>query len=229
MPAQARSRAVSALWVLLRKDLYIEFRTKEALSSLLVLIILIILTFTFALDPAAGRSFAPAILWVTFIFSGLLAVQRAFVIERENGCWHGLLLCPVEPATIYLAKMAGNFLFLAVAQLVLLALLWLFFRLPPARSPATFLAVNFLGIAGFASLSTLFSGISVRMRAREMLLPLLVLPLLVPVVVCAVAATRTLLDPASAEGVANWVRVLIAIDAIYIVAGWAIFDQITQE
>ncbi len=219
----------SAFWVLLRKDLHIELRTKEAISSLLVLIILIVLTFTFALDPDDGRTFAPAILWVTFIFSGLLAVQRAFVIERENGCWYGLLLCPVEPATIYLAKMAGNLIFLTVAQFVLLALLWLFFHLPAARSPVAFFAVNLLGITGFAALSTLFSAISVRLRAREMLLPLLVLPLLVPVVVCAVAATQTLLDPSSSEPVANWIRVLAAIDVIYLVAGWAIFDQITQE
>src|SRR6185503_2229794 len=119
-PARWRPDAV---WSILRKDLLLELRTKESLSALVVLVILILLTFTFALDPDGARAAAPAVLWVTLIFAGLLAVQRAFLVERESGAWYGLLLCPVDRGAIFLAKMIGNLVILSVAQAVLMVLL----------------------------------------------------------------------------------------------------------
>ena len=114
------------MWPILHKDLRLELRTKEAISALIVLVILVLLVFTFALDPAGAAAAAPAVLWVTLIFSGLLAVQRAFLIERENGSWYGLLLCPIDRGAIFAAKMAANVVVLACAQVVLTLLLALF-------------------------------------------------------------------------------------------------------
>jgi len=217
------------VWTILQKDLRLELRTKEALSGLIVLVVLILLTFTFALDPEGAVAAAPAVLWVTIVFAGLLAVQRAFVVERENGSWHGLLLSPIERGAIFAAKMAGNVIVLAVAQCALTLLLMLFLGLRPPPALLAFVLVNALGLIGFSALATLFAAISVRLRAREMMLPLLVLPLLVPVVICAVEASRILLMGGSAASAGVWLRVLAAFDVIVTVAGWMLFEQLVVE
>jgi heme exporter protein B len=217
------------MWAILHKDLRLELRTKEAISALIVLVILVLLVFTFALDPAGAAAAAPAVLWVTLIFSGLLAVQRAFLVERENGSWYGLLLCPIDRGAIFAAKMAGNVVVLACAQVVLTLLLALFLGLAPPPALAAFLLVNVLGLIGFSALATLFAAISVRLRAREMLLPLLVLPLLVPVVICAVEASRILMAGGSVGSAGVWLRVLATFDVIVTVAGWMVFEQLVVE
>jgi heme exporter protein B len=217
------------MWAILAKDLRLELRTKEAVSSLALLVVLMVLTFTFALEPAGAAAAAPALLWVTFIFAGLLAVQRAFLVERENGCWYGVLLSPVDRGAIFLAKMTANLVVLAIAQLLLVLLLALMLRVPLPAAPLAFVVVNVLGLVGFSALATLFAALSVRLRAREMLLPLLVLPLLVPVVICAVEASRVVLAGGSLGGAGAWLRVLATFDVIFTVAGWMLFDQLVQE
>jgi heme exporter protein B len=217
------------MWTILRKDLLLELRTREALSALVVLVLLVLLTFTFAFDPEEAAAAAPAVQWVTFIFAGLLVVQRTFVLERENGSWYGLLLSPIDRGAIFVAKMTGNLIVLGIAQVVLLALLVLMLgvALPPA--PLALLLVNALGLVGFSALATLFAGLSVRLRAREMLLPLLVLPLLVPVIICAVEASRVVMEGGGAADAAAWLRVLATFDVIFTVTGWMLFEQLVQE
>jgi heme exporter protein B len=217
------------MWSILRKDLLLELRTREALSAVVVLVVLILLTFTFALEPEGARAAAPAVLWVTLIFAGLLAVQRAFLVERESGAWHGLLLGPVDRGSIFVAKLIANLLVLAVADVVLTALLVLVLGLDAPASPLALVLVNMLGLVGFSALATLFAAISVRLRARELLLPLLVLPLLVPVVICAVEASRIVLAGGGAAGAGVWVRVLATFDVIVTVAGWMLFEQLVLE
>ncbi len=217
------------MWTILRKDLLLEFRTREALSALVVLMLLVLLTFTFAFDPAGAREAAPAVLWVTFIFAGLLSVQRTFLLERENGSWYGLLLTPIDRGAIFVAKMLGNLIVLALAQCVLLLLLMLFLQVPLPAAPGSLLIVNVLGLVGFSALATLFAALSVRLRAREMLLPLLVLPLLVPLVICAVEATRIVLAGGDLASTGPWLRVLVTFDVIFTVAGWMLFEQLVQE
>jgi heme exporter protein B len=217
------------MWTILQKDLLLELRTREALSALVVLMLLILLTFTFAFDPAEAATAAPAVLWVTFVFAGLLAVQRTFLIERENGSWYGLLLSPIDRGAIFVAKMTGNLIVLAIAQVVLLALLALLLGVEMPRAPLALFVVNGLGLVGFSALATLFAALSVRLRAREMLLPLLVLPLLVPVVICAVEASRVVLAGGGAADAGAWLRVLATFDVIFTVAGWLLFEQLVQE
>jgi heme exporter protein B len=217
------------MWTILRKDLLLELRTREALSALLVLMLLVLLTFTFAFHPEDARDAAPAVLWVTFIFAGLLSVQRTFLLERENGSWYGLLLSPIDRGAIFVAKMTGNLIVLAVAQCVLLLLLMLFLGVEMPRAPGSLLLVNGLGLLGFSALATLFAALSVRLRAREMLLPLLVLPLLVPLVICAVEASRHVLAGGDAVSAGAWLRVLITFDVMFTVTGWMLFEQLVHE
>lgn len=220
---------MSGLWTILGKDLLLELRTKEAVAALVVLVLLIVLTFTFAFDPRGAASAAPAVLWVTFIFAGLLAIQRSFLLERENGSWYGLLLSPVDRGAIFLAKMVGNLIVLGLAQLVLVLLIALFLNVGLPAAPVGLLVVNVLGLIGFSALATLFAAISVRLRAREMLLPLLVLPLLVPLVICAVEASRIIMDGGSIAGAGAWLRVLASFDVVFTVTGWLLFEQLVLE
>jgi len=192
-------------------------------------VLLIVLVFVFAMEPAGAAAAAPALLWVTFIFAGLLSVQRAFLIERESGGWYGLLLSPLDRGAIFLAKMLGNLIVLALAQLVLVVLLGLLLGVAPPRAPLAFLLVNLLGLVGFSALATLFAAISVRLRARELLLPLLVLPLLVPLVICAVEASRIVLAGGGAASAGVWLRVLATFDVIFTVSGWMLFERLVQE
>lgn len=217
------------MWTILHKDLRLELRTREALSALIVLVLLIVLVFTFAMEPEGAAAAAPALLWVTFIFAGLLSVQRAFLIERESGGWYGLLLSPLDRGAIFLAKMVGNLVVLALAQLVLIVLLGVLLGVTAPRAPLAFVLVNLLGLIGFSALATLFAAISVRLRARELLLPLLVLPLLVPLVICAVEASRIVLAGGSAASAAVWLRVLASFDVIFTVSGWMLFEGLVRE
>jgi heme exporter protein B len=220
---------MSGAWRILHKDLVLELRTREATSGLIILMLLILMTFTFAMDPEGAGAAAPAVQWVTFIFAGLMAIQRSFLIERENGAWYGLLLCPIDRGAIFVAKMTSNIIVLGIAQIVLMALLALFLGVAPPAAPFALLLVNLLGLIGFSALATLFAAISVRLRAREMMLPLLVLPLLVPLVICAVEASRIVMDGGTLASAGVWLRVLATFDVIFAVAGWMIFEQLVEE
>jgi heme exporter protein B len=220
---------MNAAWRILHKDLVLELRTREATSGLVILMLLILLTFTFAMDPEGAAGAAPAVQWVTFVFAGLMAIQRSFLVERENGAWYGLLLCPIDRGAIFAAKMATNVIVLGMAQVVLVALLALFLGVPMPAAPLALLLVNVLGLIGFSALATLFAAISVRLRAREMMLPLLVLPLLVPLVICAVEASRVVMEGGTVTSAGSWIRVLATFDVIFAVAGWMIFEQLVEE
>ena len=214
---------------LLWKDLLLEFRTKERISSLFVLSFLIVLVFVFALSPEQiqGPAIEAALLWVTLVFAGMLSLQRAFLLEQERGCFSGLLLTPVEPGTLFLAKMLGNVLFLLLVELIVAPLSLALFGVPFLPSLLMLPVVLLLGTVGFSALGTLLAAIAVRTRAREVLLPVMLLPLLVPLLIAAVKVTSAVLTGEEWCGV--WFRVLVAFDIIFVVTGWLIFSQIVQE
>ena len=214
---------------LLWKDLLLEFRTKERISSLFVLSFLIVLVFVFALSPEQiqGPTIEAALLWVTLVFAGMLSLQRAFLLEQERGCFSGLLLTPIEPGTLFLAKMLGNVLFLLLVELIVAPLSLALFGVPFLPSLFMLPVVLLLGTVGFSALGTLFAAIAVRTRAREVLLPVMLLPLLVPLLIAAVKVTSAVLTGEEWHGV--WFRVLVAFDIIFVVTGWLIFSQVVQE
>jgi heme exporter protein B len=217
------------MWALLWKDLLLELRTKERISSLFVLAVLIVLVFVFALSPEQAQrpEIGAALLWVTLLFAGMLSLQRAFLIEQERGCFLGLLLCPFDPGTLFLAKLLGNVLFLVVVQAIVTPLTLLLLGIRFSLSLVILPLVLLLGIIGFSALGTLFAAIAVRTRAREVLLPLMLLPLLIPLLIAAVKVTGALLAGTEWSGV--WLRVLLAFDVIFVVTGWLIFTQVVQE
>jgi heme exporter protein B len=167
-------------------------------------------------------------LWTTFVFTGLLGVQRSFLLEREQDCLSGLLGAPIDPGAIYLGKLAGTVILLALMQAVLVPLVAIMLRADLLPVLPALLLVLALGNLGFAALSTLFAALAVRTRAREVLLPLLLLPLLSPLVIAAVSATRSVLQGGLAAA-GDALGVLIAFDVIFVVAGWLLFAVVVRD
>ncbi len=222
---------MSGLLALIRKDLRVELRTKETLASLLLLGILTLLVLSFAFEPGSesrGEA-APGALWVAVTFSAVLGMNRSFASERDNDCLQGLLLCPVDRGTIYLAKAAANFLFMMAAQAVILPVFVFFFDQTISSSWLGVMACLALGVLGLSAVGTLFAAIAVRTRAREVMLPLLMLPLVVPLFIGGIRTTARLLAGRPLADVAQWLNLMLAFDLVFLVVGWLVFAYAVEE
>jgi heme exporter protein B len=217
------------MWAILWKDSLLELRTKERISSLFVLAFLMILVFVFALSPEQAQrpEIGAAVLWVTLLFAGMLSLQRGFLIEQERGCLSGLLLTPIDPSALFLAKVLSNVLFLVIVEIIVTPLMLLLFGTSWSSSLLLLPIVLLLGILGFSALGALLAAIAVRTRAREVLLPVMLLPLLIPLLIATVKVTSALL--AGEAWPTTWIRVLLAFDIIFLVTGWLIFSQVVRE
>ncbi len=218
------------LWAVARKDLLIELRSRDVLSSAIVFTLLVLLIFNFALDLTGEtvRAVAPGILWVTFIFAGMLTLGRTFARERERGSLQGLLLAPLDRGALFLAKLLTNLVLLGIVEVVALPGFIALYNLSLRPGPAL-LSIT-LGTLGFATVGTLFAAVAANTRAREALLPLLLFPVLVPVIIGAVAATGRSL--AGADAVPNgppWLGLLAAFDAIFLALSYVVFEYVIEE
>jgi heme exporter protein B len=221
---------VGAALAILRKDLRIEWRTRESVSSVATLGILLLVVFTIAHDPTPEQAplLAPSVLWATFVFTGLLGVQRSFLLEREQDCLAGLLLAPIDPAAIFAGKLLANLVLLGAMQAIVVPLVAVLLHVDFARVWPGLLIVLSLGNLGFAASATLFAAIAVRTRAREVLLPLLLLPLALPVLIAGVKGTQAVLAGGLSHAT-DALGVLGAFDVIFTVAGWLLFTYVVRD
>ena len=219
-----------AALAILRKDLRIEWRTRESVSSLVALGILLLVVFTIAHDPTPEEQprLAPSVLWATFVFTGLLGVQRGFLLEREQDCLAGLLLAPIDPSAIFLGKLVANLCLLAVMQAIVVPLVALLLHVDFLAVLPGLLVVLTLGNVGFSAGATLFAAMAARTRAREVLLPLLLLPLVLPVLIAGVKATQAVLVGGLARA-GDAIGVLAAFDVVFTVAGWLLFTYVVRD
>jgi heme exporter protein B len=219
-------RALVVAW----KDLLVERRSKETLNALIFFALLLLFVFQFALGPDRERlaGVLPGVLWLGFILSGLLALGRTFLVEREHDCWEGLLLAPGDKSAVYLGKLAGNLALMAVVETLVLGLFVVFFDIDLARAFPGLVVVVALGTLGLAAVGTLFAAMTAHVRAREVLFPVLLLPVQVPVLLAAVKATEALLAGEPLGAVAHWVKLLAAADVVYLAVGVLTFDAILE-
>jgi len=219
-------RAFIVLW----KDVLTERRSKAALNALLFFSLLLLFIFQFTLGGDRERLTAalPGLLWLGFVLSGLVGLGRTFLLERENDCWDGLLLTPGDKSAIYLGKVAGNLLLMLIVEAILLALFALFFNVDVGRALPALSLVLLLGTIGFAALGTTFAAMTAHVRAREVLFPVLLLPVEVPVLLGSVKATEAALGGEPLSAVAQWLQLLAAADVIYLVAGLLTFDALLE-
>jgi len=219
-------RAFIVLW----KDVLTERRSKAALNALLFFSLMLLFIFQFTLGGDRERLTAalPGLLWLGFVLSGLVGLGRTFLLERENDCWDGLLLTPGDKSAIYLGKVAGNLLLMLIVEAILLALFALFFNVDVGRALPALSLVLLLGTIGFAALGTTFAAMTAHVRAREVLFPVLLLPVEVPVLLGSVKATEAALAGEPLSAVAQWLQLLAAADVIYVVAGLLTFDALLE-
>jgi heme exporter protein B len=212
------------------KDLLVERRSKETLNALLFFSLLLLFVFQFALGPDRERlaGALPGVLWLGFILSALLALGRTFLIEREHDCWEGLLLAPGDKSAIYLGKLGANLMLMAVVETLVLALFVVFFDIDLGRAFPGLALVVALGTVGLGSVGTLFAAMTAHVRAREVLFPVLLLPVQIPVLLATVNATEALLLGEPLVAVAHWVKLLAAADVVYVAVGLLTFDVVLE-
>lgn len=214
-----------------RKDLKVEWRTKTAFISSLVFAVLVLAVLYFARDKTSVGDYdlAPGALWVTFTFAGMLGLNRAFLLERENRALDGLRLTPTSPTALFLGKMAGNLVFLGVVELVSLPLFILFYDVPIWRQLPLLMAVVALATVGYVAVGTLLSAMVVRTRFSEVMLPVLLLPFLVPPIVSAVQLTWRILALRPLSEMTGWLSLLAAFDIIFFTLSLLLFEAILVE
>jgi heme exporter protein B len=217
-------------WIVVWKDVLSERRSKESLNALIFFSLLLLFVFQVALGPERARVEAalPGLLWLGFILAGLLAFGRTFLVERENDCWEGLVLTPGDKSAIYLGKLVGNILLMAVVEAVLLILFAVFFSLDFTTALPALSLVLALGTLGLAAVGTLFGAITAQLRARELLFPVLLLPAVVPVLLASVSATQVVLSHQPLGEAAPWLKLLAAADLVYLVVGVLTFEFVLE-
>lgn len=226
----AASRYVHKVAAIVGKDIATEIRTKEMFSAMFVFSLLIIFIFNFAFDLRANnlQTLAPGVLWVAIAFVGMLGLSRSFILERDRGVLDGLLLTPVDRSAIYFGKMIGNVLFISVVELFILPFFVVLFNQSLATLPLL-AGVVILGTIGLASVGTLFSAMAVHTRAREVLLPIMLFPVIIPVMLAAVRLTAAILDGTPFEDVSHWLALVVAFDVIFIAASFILFEFVVEE
>ncbi|MEM9863375.1 MAG: heme exporter protein CcmB [Myxococcota bacterium] len=220
-----------AAWIIAKKDIAIEQRTKAVVVSttLFATLVVILASLSFYLTPALARQIAPGVLWVAIAFSGLLAVGRGWAREREGDAMRALLLAPVPRGAIFLGKLIANTLFLVAVELIVAPLVALFFHIDLLEVGPALLSLLVLGTFGFAAAGTLFGALSVRTGARDLALSVVVFPLVTPALLAAVVATKQLFAGAPLEEMAVWVKILLTFDAFFLVAGLGLFDALMSD
>jgi heme exporter protein B len=205
-------------WVIARKDLSIEFRTRSAFFSAVVFALLGLVIFYFAWDPTAVSvtDLAPGVLWVIFTFSGLLGLHRSFGVETADHAIDGLLASPVSRESIFLGKAIANLIFVSAVQLIAIPALVLFYNLPLADVLTPLIAIALLAAIGLVAVGTLFSAMAVNTRLAELLLPMLSLPFFVPIVIAASQSTAKLLSGRPAAEGGAWIKLLLAFDIVFV-------------
>jgi len=212
------------------KDIAAELRTKEMMSAMFVFSLLVIFIFNFAFDLRTdnANTLAPGVLWVAIAFAGMLGLGRSFITERDRGSLEGLLLAPVDRSAIYFGKFLGNVLFISVVEVVILPLFIVFFN-QPLGIIVPLVGVIVLGTIGFAGVGTLFSAMVIHTRARDVLLPIMLFPVVVPVLLSAVRLTAGILDNLPFEDVQNWLGLLVAFDLIFLAVSYMMFEYVVEE
>ena len=223
---------LEAVWLVMRKDLLIEFRSREIIYTTLFFAVSVMLVFSFsfvregiAVDGAAG-----GILWVAIAFSGTLALGRAFERERQNETLRGLLMSPAERPALYLGKLKGILILLAAVEVVVVPMVAFLFQAPLFRYPAMMAGLLLTGTLGFAAVGTLFAAMLVRTRSRDVLLPILLYPITVPVIIAGVRGTAALLQPDVDLPMARaWLSMLVFFDIVFVTLALWTFEAVMTE
>jgi heme exporter protein B len=225
----ASGSLLRAIQAIVWKDLAAELRSRELLSAMLVFALLVILIFNFALelDAQARATVTAGVLWVTFAFAGTLGLNRSMAMEKDRGCLDGLLLAPVDRSAIFFGKAIGNLIFMFIVEAIVLPVYSVLYNVNLFQPGLLFIIL--LGSVGYVAVGTLLSSMAVQTRTRDVLLPILLFPLVIPVMIAAVKGSTGFLQALSMEQIRPWINLLVVYDVIFVAVSFMVFDYVVEE
>jgi len=211
------------------KDISAELRSRELLSAMMIFAMMVIFIFNFALELQikSRQEITAGVLWVTFAFAGTLGLNRSMAIEKDRGCLDGLLLAPVDRAAIYFGKMLSNLVFMFIVEAIVLPIYSIFYNVN-LFNPGL-LGVILLGSVGYTAVGTLLSSMAVQTRTRDVMLPILLFPVVIPVLISAVKASTGFLNAAPMTDIMPWLNLLLVYDVIFVAIAFMVFDYVVEE
>lgn len=226
---QPRPSFLKATFAVVRKDLSAEFRSRELLSAMLVFSLLVILIFNFALElePSTRKEVTAGVLWTTFAFAGTLGLNRSMAVEKDRGCLDGLLLAPVDRSAIYFGKVISNLAFMFIVEAIVLPVYSILYGVN-LFNPGLLLVI-LLGSIGYIAVGTLLASMAVQARTRDVLLPILLFPIVIPVLLSAVKASSGFLNSVPMTEIIAPLNLLIVYDIIFLAVAFMTFDQVVEE
>ena len=229
MERTASTQFLKAMTAVIWKDLAAEWRSREVISAMLVFALLVIFIFNFALqlDVQARAAVTSGVLWVTFIFAGTLGLNRSMAVEKDRGCLDGLLLAPVDRSAIYFGKMLANLVFILATAVIVLPVYSLLYNTNLFNGGLAL--VILLGAEGYAAVGTLLASMAVQARTRDILLPILLFPVALPLLVAAVQASSGFLSGAAWGDLMPWINQLLVYDVVFTAAAFMVFDFVVEE
>jgi heme exporter protein B len=218
-----------AILAVIWKDLAAELRSREVLTAMLVFALLVILIFNFALElqPGLQKTLTSGILWVTFTFAGTLGLNRSMAMEKDRGCLDGLLLAPVDRSAIFFGKAISNLIFMLIVAAIILPLFGLLYNVS-LFNPGLLLVI-FLGSVGYVAVGTLLSTMAVQTRTRDVMLPILLFPLVIPILLSAIKGSSGFLEGLEMVEIMPWLNLLMVYDVIFIAVAFMLFDYVVEE
>jgi heme exporter protein B len=218
-------------YLLLCKDLLLELRRRDSLLTMFFFgtLLLFVFHFSFDLAPDKVADMAPALLWLAFLFTGTLGLAQLFQAERENHCLDALLFSPLDRGALFLAKTSFNLILMLLVELVVMPLFWILFNLSAWNLLPQLFLVTLLGTIGFCVLGTIMSALTLRARARELLLPLVLFPLMIPVILATIRCMESVLRNGEFGEAVSWLKLLVGFDVIFVTVGVLIFDWVLES
>lgn len=219
------------VWAIVWKDLRAEIRTKEIFSSMFIFSLLVLVIFNFSIDllEVNPLDIAQGVLWIAFTFSGILGLNRSFLFEKENDCLQGLMLTPIDRSAIYFGKMLGNLIFMLIMEAIAVPIFVVLFNIDIYDKIISLSIVIILGTLGFVTVGTLFSAMSVNIKAREVMLPILLFPIVVPVIIASVKSTGAILTGKPFDDIISWLKLITVFDVVFLVVSFLSFEYIIEE
>ena len=219
-----------ALFTIVKKDVLMEMRTKEVVNASLVFAILLVIVFSFIMEPGSEveKKIAGGIFWMAVTFSGILGLNKTMMSELEGGNFEALMLAPIDRSAVFFGKVLSNFLFLTILEIILVPLFLVFYNINLV-SHWLMVVIILLATYGYSVTGTLFSMISVRTNSREIMLPLLMLPILIPVIIAAILSTNIFILGHDITHSYNWIKLMVVFDVIFTAVIFGIFGAIIEE
>ncbi|MGB9731999.1 MULTISPECIES: heme exporter protein CcmB [Calditerrivibrio] len=224
-------RYFKTVYHIIEKDLLLELKSKEVINSMLIFALLVVVVFSFIFEPGAEykNDLAAGILWMSIIFSGILGLNKSMMNEINGGNLNALLLAPVDKSAIFFGKGLSNFLFMLIMEVIIIPIFVVFYDVPIMNNLLFSIITLLLGTYGFAILGTLFSIISVKSKTREVMLPILLLPIIIPVVLSAIQAMNIFLKGDDISESFKWLQLLLVFDIVFTLVIYVIFDFVIEE